>query len=88
MTHRLTFTPTYPGGRILLMLGQHEIGEILPPPQADPMARPYWLSPYWRWRFWMRGAHRTSEGFATCEQAAKKVLVAEAIGCWARARKE
>jgi hypothetical protein len=81
MNHRLTFTPqAYPGGRILLMLGQHEIGAIFPPPNITTLTRPEWT-----WRFWLGGVTATKEGRAKTEQAAMNAILAEARDWLARA---
>lgn len=69
----LTFHQAHPGGRILLMLGEHQVGAVFPPGGvADPGL-------IWRWSFWL-GAHGTAyrEGRAKGEQAAKNALLAEA----------
>lgn len=70
MTASLRFEQTYEGGRILLMLGQHEIGATFP-----PSARPG-LSEPWRWRFWLTRCAK--EGHAKTELAAKNRLLSEA----------
>jgi hypothetical protein len=67
----LTFHPTYPGGRIIAWLGEHEVGAIYPPPQGTTLIRPVW-----RWRYWL--AVVPLEGRATSEQAAKDALTAKA----------
>lgn len=68
---QLTFTQPYPGGRILLMLGQHQVGAIFPPPN---------VTPDWAWRFWLGSLTVTacSNGRAKSEQAAKNALLAAA----------
>lgn len=72
MTARLTFHQPYPGGRILLMLGQHQVGAVFPPAHLPSPA-------LWVWRFWL-GSHGTvcPEGRASTEQAAKNAILAEA----------
>lgn len=68
----LTFHQPHPGGRILLMLGEHQIGAVFPPPNITTLHRPVWV-----WRFWLAyGA--CPEGKAKTEQAAKDALLAEA----------
>lgn len=73
MTAPLTFHQPHPGGRILLMLGQHEVGAVFPPPQhrADPGGP-------WRWSWWLCGYMTCKEGRAKSELAAKNALLAEA----------
>ena len=65
----ITFVETYPGGRILLMLGQHQVGAVFPPCPTE--------GGKWTWRFWL---DRTGakEGRAKTEQAAKNFILAEA----------
>jgi hypothetical protein len=70
MTAPLTFHQPHPGGRILLMLGQHQVGAVFPPNTGDG-------SPQWHWRFWLAHLFPTS-GRAKTEQAAKNALLAEA----------
>jgi hypothetical protein len=75
-----TFTQPHPGGRILLMLGQHQAGAVFPPGGVhDPG-----LS--WRWSFWL-GSFGTSfrEGRAKGELAAKNAILAEAKDWLAKA---
>lgn len=72
----LTFTQPYPGGRILLMLGQHQIGAVFPPPNVTTLTRPVW-----RWIFWLPGdgiSRTIVESRAKTEQAAKNEILAEA----------
>lgn len=45
----LTFAETYPGGRILLMLGQHQVGEGSPPQRNA-------------WFVWDRSCPRGTDG--------------------------
>jgi hypothetical protein len=70
----LTFTQPHPGGRILLMLGQHQVGAVFPPVgQAQIIAGP------WRWTFWLNTNITLSrEGCAKTEQGAKNALLAAA----------
>lgn len=68
----LTFAETYPGGRILLMLGQHQVGAIFPP-WGDGQDRFPWV-----WRFWLGGHIATKEGRAKSELAAKNAILSEA----------
>lgn len=77
----LTFTSTHPGGRILLMLGQHQIGAVFPPAVTDKTERHPWV-----WRFWL-GSLSTAcpEGRAKTEQAAKNAILAEARDWLAKA---
>lgn len=73
---RLTFHQPHPGGRILLMLGEHQIGAVFPPPNKTTMARPVW-----RWSFWLPGdglSRWIFEDRAKTEQAAKNALLAKA----------
>jgi hypothetical protein len=74
MTAPLTFHQSYPGGRILLMMGQHQVGAVFPPPNVTTLNRPVW-----RWTFWLT-TNRTlaNEGSAKTELAAKNALLAEA----------
>jgi len=44
----LTFTQPHPSGRILLMLGQHQVGAVFPPAVTDKTERQPWV-----WRFWL-----------------------------------
>jgi hypothetical protein len=69
----LCFTETYPGGRILLMLGANQVGAVFPPPRVTTLTRPDWL-----WRFWLGTITSGREGRAKTEQAAKKAILAEA----------
>jgi hypothetical protein len=72
VTAPLTFHPTYPGGRILLKLGQHDVGALFPPLGEGQHHYP------WVWRFWLGGVTGTKEGRAKTELAAKSALLAEA----------
>ncbi len=67
----LTFTQPHPGGRILLMLGEHQVGAVFPPRIVTTPPRPVW-----EWRFWL--AQFPTEGKAKTEQAAKNAILAEA----------
>jgi hypothetical protein len=70
----LTFTQPHPGGRILLMLGQHQVGAVFPPPSPTTLT-----PPDWRWIFWLTTNNTlTREGKAKTEQAAKNAILAEA----------
>jgi len=72
MTAPLTFAETYPGGRILLMLGEHKIGAVFPPCGDPPNRLP------WVWRWWLGGSSCVAkEGRAKTEQAAKNAILAE-----------
>lgn len=73
MTLPLTFVQTYPGGRILLMLGKHEVGAVFPPPHKTTMTRPDW-----RWSWWLCGYMACKEGRANTELAAKHAILAKA----------
>jgi hypothetical protein len=74
ITLPLTFAETYPGGRILLMLGQHQIGAVFPPAGHPQVG----IGP-WCWRFWISTyGNVLPEGHAKTEQAAKNALLAEA----------
>ena len=68
-----TFHQPYPGSRILLMLGQHQVGAVFPPISEGQHRHPG------VWRFWL-GSIGTAcpEGRAKTEQAAKNALLAEA----------
>lgn len=68
----LNFTETYPGGRILLFLGQHQAGAIFPPCGDGQDRFPY----VWRW--WLGGTTATKEGRAKTELAAKNAVLSEA----------
>lgn len=72
MTAPLTFAPqAYPGGRILMMLGQHEVGAVFPPVGNPPDRLP------WVWRLWLGGpGDSRHHGRAKSEQAAKNALLA------------
>jgi hypothetical protein len=61
----LTFTQPQPGGRILLMLGQHQVGEIDPRGDFIMVA-------------WYCSLPGSGMGAETTEQAAKNALLAEA----------
>lgn len=74
MTQLLHFAPqTYPGERILLMLGKHQSGAVFPPVGNPPDRLP------WVWRFWL-GSSGTAcpEGRTKSELAAKNALLAKA----------
>lgn len=73
MTAPLTFHQPHPGGRILLMLGEHQVGAVFPPPTDT--TRPH---PYWRWSWWLCGYLSCREGKTKAEAAAKNALLAEA----------
>lgn len=70
--NHVTFAETYPGGRILLMLGEHKIGAVFPP-CGDPPDRLPWV-----WRFWLGQMSVAKDGRAKTEQAAKNAILAEA----------
>jgi hypothetical protein len=74
MTSPLTFVPqSYPGGRILLRLGKHDVGAVFPPVGSPPDRLP------WVWRFWLGSSGTASpEGRAKSELAAKNALLAKA----------
>lgn len=74
----LTFHQPHPGGRIVLMLGQHQIGAVFPPATAfyEHGTKP------WRWRFWLV-FFAPVECSAETEQAAKNAILAEAMN-WLR----
>lgn len=73
MTASLAFTETYPGGRILLMLGQHHVGAVFPPCGEGQDRHP------WVWRFWLNGSSTVAkEGRAKTELAAKNAILSEA----------
>lgn len=74
MTLPLTFAPqAYPGGRILLKLGQHQIGAVFPPSTDRAIAQ------VWNWGFWLtsNGAGWTA-GHAKSELAAKNAILSKA----------
>jgi hypothetical protein len=73
MTAPLTFHQPFPGGRILLMMGQHQVGAVFPPPQVTTLTRPDWL-----WLFWLGTIASGKEGRAKTELAAKNALLAHA----------
>lgn len=62
-----------PRTRILLMLGQHQIGAVFPP-SRDPS-----FPQIWNWGFWLgsMGSEWTA-GHAKTEQAAKNAVLAKA----------
>ncbi len=73
MTAPLTFHQPHPGGRILLMLGQHQIGAVFPP-SSDPA-----YGGIWNHGFWLgKNGSEWSGGHAKTEQAAKNALLAKA----------
>jgi hypothetical protein len=72
MTALLTFHQLHLGGRILLKLGQHEVGAVFPPPQETTLVRPQW-----RWSWWLCGYLACREGRAKSEQAAKDELLTQ-----------
>jgi hypothetical protein len=65
----LTFHQPYPNESILLMLGKHQIGIVIP--AGDGVD-------YWRWRFWLDDHITTQKGRANTEQAAKDALLDKA----------
>ncbi len=70
----LTFTQPHPGGRILLMLGEHQVGAVFPP-LAHEVKRG---RPVWAWQWWLSIVPAIKQGKAKSEQAAKDALLAEA----------
>lgn len=69
----LTFHQPHPGGRILLMLGEHQIGAVFPPTGHPSPANP------WRWSFWLGTiSTKAKEGRSMTELAAKNAILAEA----------
>jgi hypothetical protein len=74
LTAPLTFAPPdYPGGRIVLMLGKHQVGAVFPPVGDPPDSLP------WVWRLWISPrATFSNEGRAKSELAAKNALMATA----------
>jgi hypothetical protein len=74
MTVNLTFAPAaYEGGRIVLMLGQIQIGAVFPP-SKDPA-----YGGIWHWGFWLGptgGAWKG--GHSKTELAAKNAVLSEA----------
>ena len=73
MTATLTFAPqTYPGERICLMLGQHQIGAVFPP-SSDPH-----IPQIWNWGFWLgSNGHAWMAGHEKTELAAKNALLSK-----------
>lgn len=69
MTAPLTFHQPHPGGRILLNMGQHQVGAVFPPSSTERSSQP------WLWRWWLGGPTGTREGRAKTEQAAKNALL-------------
>lgn len=69
MTHSLTFHQPHPGGRILLMLGQHQAGAVFPPCGAHQHHLP------WVWRWWLGAPIISREGRAKTELAAKNAIL-------------
>ena len=65
----LTFAETYPGGRILLMLGRHQVGAVFPP-CGEPGV--------WRSLFWLNSPFTAREKHSRTELAAKNAILAEA----------
>lgn len=70
MTPTLTFHQDYPGGRMVLMLGQHQIGAVFPPAGTPRDRHP------WCWRFWLNGPG--VDGRSKTEAGAKQALTARA----------
>lgn len=71
---KLTFAPPdYAGGRMVLMLGQHQIGAIFPPASDSAYAGK------WNWGFWL-GSTGTAwkAGHTKTELSAKNELLSEA----------
>lgn len=68
MAISLTFNQSYPGGRIVLMLGQHEVGAVFPPAGEGQHRHP------WAWRFWLNNLGHTNSR-ANTEQAAKDAIL-------------
>ena len=66
----LTFTQPHPGGRILLMLGQHQAGAVFPPCPTE--------GGRWLWRWWLGGPTGMKEGRAKTELAAKNAILSQA----------
>jgi hypothetical protein len=67
----LTFTQAFPGGRILLHLGQHQIGAVFPPAVTDKTERHPWC-----WRFWLTTT--AIDGRSKTEAGAKEALLGKA----------
>lgn len=77
----LTFTQPHPGGRIVLMLGQHRIAAIFPPTSGAMDWRKTW-----RWRFWLCSDDGIAlEGSARTEAAARAALIDKASAWLQRA---
>lgn len=68
----------YPGGRMVIMLGQVEVGAVFP-----PVGHPQDRNP-WAWRLWIGGHLSPPNGRAKTEQAAKNALTAALLD-WLRA---
>jgi hypothetical protein len=84
MTARLSWQTAHHGGHIALMLGQHQVGAVFPPPSF-----PMWNRPTWRWTFWMLGdgiSRTIFQRHAATEEAAKEALLAEALNWMCKAR--
>ena len=71
MTVNLTFAPApYQGSRILLMMGQIQIGAVFPP-STDPA-----YGGIWHWGFWLGASgHEWKGGRAKTELAAKNAVL-------------
>lgn len=70
----LTFHQPHPGGRILLMLGEHQIGAVFPP-DGEPGV--------WRSLFWLNSPFTAREKHNKTEMAAKNAILAVALD-WLR----
>jgi hypothetical protein len=68
----LAFHQPHSGGRILLMLGEHQVGAVFPPPNDVRMIQ----RRVWFWRFWL--PRTVKEGRAGSEQAAGDAILAAA----------
>jgi hypothetical protein len=78
MTATITFTQPVPNGRILLNLGQHQIGAVFPPVVTDTTERHPWV-----WRFWLTTT--AIDGRSKTEAGAKEALTAKAQDWLAKA---
>jgi hypothetical protein len=67
----LTFTQPDRGGRILLHLGQHQIGAVFPPAVTDKTERHPWV-----FRFWLTTP--AIDGRSKTEAGAKEALLGKA----------
>jgi hypothetical protein len=67
----IIFSQPHPGGRILLHLGQHQIGAVFPPAVTDKTERHPWT-----WRLWLTTT--AIDGRSKTEAGAKEALMGKA----------